>query len=108
MPIRKIEDVGEAFKQCRDSEHSVPGMIALPPGSYVHECPSCGKKTYFRVNGPKLEGGRGWSAKTPLKTVYEGSRFNERGGSCSRSFMAYDLEWRPKPSARDSRGDDRG
>lgn len=63
MTIRKIDD-GDGWRNkvvCRDREHDVPTMISLPPGTYEHECPSCHKRTVFRVNGGQMSGG--WSVK---------------------------------------------
>ena len=64
MTIRKIDD-GDGWRNnaiCHDREHGVPTMISLPPGTYEHECPSCHKRTVFRVNGTQMSGG-GWSIK---------------------------------------------
>lgn len=35
---------------CLSPEHNPPNMIVLSPGTYVHTCPSCGKKQTFRVD----------------------------------------------------------
>jgi len=66
MTIRKIDD-GEVWRKkaiCRDREHNVPNMMALPPGTYEHECPSCHKRTIFRVDGAQTKSS-GWSIKLP-------------------------------------------
>ena len=77
MAIRKIDN-GDGWRNtaiCHDREHNVPTMISLPPGTYEHECPSCHKRTVFRVSGTQMESG-GWSAKLlpGEKVVYAPSR----------------------------------
>lgn len=47
---RKIEDFTEK-KGCKDTEHNPPQMIVLEPGTYEHECPSCGNIQVFTVEG---------------------------------------------------------
>lgn len=34
---------------CTHPEHKPPTMIVLSPGTYEHECPSCGNKITFVV-----------------------------------------------------------
>lgn len=53
MPIRKIADLPKP-KKCRDPDHELSTHISLPPGIYEHECPSCGEKTTFVVDGGRL------------------------------------------------------
>jgi hypothetical protein len=36
---------------CTSPEHNPPGMIVLPPGEHVWQCPSCGEITKFTVSG---------------------------------------------------------
>lgn len=36
--------------KCSSPEHAPPGMIVLDPGNYTWECPTCGKRTIFRIN----------------------------------------------------------
>jgi len=74
MTIRKIDD-GEGWRKspiCYDREHSVPTMISLPPSTYEHECPSCHKRTVFRVSG---------GAAGERRTEREGA-FGREGGAC--------------------------
>lgn len=56
MPIRRIEekDVSNPDRWCRSNDHNPPQNIYLHNGLYEHECPSCGKKTRFRVANPTL------------------------------------------------------
>lgn len=56
MPIRKITNEDGIWTQapCRDSDHNPPTMIVLEPGLYEHTCPSCKKKTHFRIEAIKL------------------------------------------------------
>ena len=49
MPTRKIADAPKA--PCRDREHNPPTMRLFEPGTYEHECPSCGAKAAFVVRG---------------------------------------------------------
>jgi hypothetical protein len=51
MPLRKLKD---EEPPCRDTEHNPPSMMVLSPGTYEHECPSCGKKIVFTVRGAWL------------------------------------------------------
>jgi hypothetical protein len=37
---------------CRNPEHDPPGMIVLPAGTHIYECPECGKTT--RVFVPEV------------------------------------------------------
>lgn len=53
MPTRKIKET-EAWqpkKPCYDPDHEVANMRVFEPGTYEHECPSCGKKKIFTVSG---------------------------------------------------------
>lgn len=53
MPLRKIADLPD-WERCRHSDHDPPSMISLQPGIYEHECPACGRKVTFRVEGAYL------------------------------------------------------
>lgn len=44
--LKKIRD---AKKICLSSEHNPPTQIVLSPGTYEHECPSCGHRQRFTV-----------------------------------------------------------
>lgn len=51
--LRKIAEL--AWNQiCIHPEHNPPSHIVLSPGVYEHECPGCGAKTIFRINGIRL------------------------------------------------------
>lgn len=72
MPIRKIHDTTWEWlkKPCSDADHNVPDMMLLSPGKYEHVCPSCGKKTIFSIDDPKLEAdGKGWAVRQGNLTV---------------------------------------
>lgn len=51
MSTRKI---AELPKPCRHPEHNPPSMQVFRPGVYEHECPACGAKQVFRVDGVML------------------------------------------------------
>jgi hypothetical protein len=53
MPTRRIDDLPRDTR-CRHPDHNVPSMLYLRPGIYEHECPGCGRKFTFRVDGPTL------------------------------------------------------
>lgn len=46
--FRKIAD-HESQKLCQHPEHEPPMHIALEPGTYEYECPSCGHKKIINV-----------------------------------------------------------
>lgn len=48
MPLRKISEPTKE-EICQSPEHDIPKHIALSPGTYEYECPSCGKKQQFIV-----------------------------------------------------------
>jgi hypothetical protein len=48
MPTKQLEDWTK-IKICRHPCHSPPAMQVLKGGMYYHECPACGKKTFFTV-----------------------------------------------------------
>ena len=50
MPTRKIRDL-EKHESCRDPEHDPPKHMVFSPGVYEHECPKCGQKVQFTVDG---------------------------------------------------------
>ena len=54
MPTRKIDDVPDSQRYCRDFDHNPPSHMVYENGTYEHECPTCGKKTRFVVNNPTL------------------------------------------------------
>lgn len=67
MPTRKIGDLprpsdgwfAKPEEPCFHPEHDPPKHVCLPPGIYEHECPGCGRKKVFTVQGYR------WSA-TPV------------------------------------------
>lgn len=46
---RKIAEP-EAAPVCFDSQHMPPTMQVFSPGTWEHECPSCGLVTVFQVS----------------------------------------------------------
>jgi hypothetical protein len=57
MPTRKLIGPNK-LKNCYSSEHYPPSMQVFEPGTYEHQCPACGQKTYFSVAGYTMNGGR--------------------------------------------------
>lgn len=52
MPTRKIDERAWPMKAiCLNPDHTPPTMMVFEPGLYEHECPDCGHKTRFRVEG---------------------------------------------------------
>lgn len=49
MPLRKISEPSSRRERCLSPEHNPPNMIVLQPGTYEHECPSCGHVTVFTI-----------------------------------------------------------
>lgn len=59
MPTRRLPDNIQWQKPlCRHPEHNPPSHFAPPPGLYEHECPACGNKIVFRVDGVICENPR--------------------------------------------------
>lgn len=50
MPLKKIRELGKE-ETCISPEHNPPKHIVLKPGVYEWECPSCGRKIEFVVQG---------------------------------------------------------
>lgn len=48
MPTRKISGPIKSQK-CNDPDHGVPKFQFFEPGTYEHECPSCGKIIRFTI-----------------------------------------------------------
>jgi len=48
MPTRKISGP-DNIKNCMDADHDVPMFQVFEPGTYEHECPSCGKIIRFTI-----------------------------------------------------------
>ena len=57
MPTRKIRDLPPKGSHwslpvpCQHPEHNPPGHMVFEPGVYEHECPGCGRKFEFIVQG---------------------------------------------------------
>lgn len=52
MPTKKISEPDNPWglnAPCVHPEHNPPNMMVFEPGTYEHECPSCGVKTVFVV-----------------------------------------------------------
>jgi hypothetical protein len=52
MPIKKIDDGPEwtfVYNKCPDPDHIPPTMMVLEPGTYQHNCPTCGVMTTIIV-----------------------------------------------------------
>jgi hypothetical protein len=57
MPTKKIDRtplVPHRPPPCYDPDHDPPKNYVFAPGEYVHYCPSCGKTTYFTIQGATL------------------------------------------------------
>lgn len=65
MPTRRIDDLPAAGTPITTSRR----CSTLRPGIYEHECPGCGRKYVFRVDGPRLRvpsaQGSPWSLPHP-------------------------------------------
>jgi hypothetical protein len=46
--LKKIKDFN-GKDLCKDPEHKPPMFVKLDPGTYEHECPSCGKTQIIDV-----------------------------------------------------------
>jgi hypothetical protein len=53
MPTRKIDDLPQE-QICQHPDHNPPQLMYYPDGVYEHFCPSCGKRTVFKVESPRL------------------------------------------------------
>lgn len=47
MALEKIADAPPP--PCLNPGHNPPNMIVLPPGTYRHTCPGCGRSVTFSV-----------------------------------------------------------
>lgn len=44
-----LRKIAEAPEPCAAPEHQPPMHMVYEPGTYEYTCPSCGKRTVFRV-----------------------------------------------------------
>ena len=54
MPFVKF-DPPTKEERCLSTEHNPPSHIVLQPGTHTYECPACGQKTTFTVQGYSCE-----------------------------------------------------
>lgn len=62
MPTRKIAEPNDGEKKCMDPEHNVPQFMVFEPGTYEHECPSCGNIIRFTI---RSKGNANWFSDMP-------------------------------------------
>lgn len=73
MPTRKISGPAD-IKKCQHPEHNVPMNQFFEPGTYEHECPSCGNIIRFAVPEPSLKSNfeKRWKiGDQPKPTMYQ-------------------------------------
>lgn len=59
MTIRKIADYPDKkwwgdfnfeTRKCNNTDHDIPNMLHLAPGTYEHTCPGCGETKTFTIH----------------------------------------------------------
>lgn len=58
MPTRRLPDPDQKSwvpHPCMHPEHNPPKHMVFQPGHYEHECPGCGRKQQFFVQGVVCE-----------------------------------------------------